>query len=263
MKAVVRHLNAHLSDDDPPKALALSFHGGIGTGKNHVSKIIANHVYKEGMKSKFVHMIASTKEFPHVKMVPQYKDELQDLIESSVKKCERSMFVFDEIDKMPPGLIDTVKPYLDYYDDLNGIDYRKAIFIFLSNTAGSDITQHTLNVWYENKDRDSIELKDMERLITTSAINTKTSGFYCSDILLNHKISAYIPFLPLERKHIRQCIKDYLLSKKYYKTDGDICEENVTEIADQLQYYPGEGQIFSTTGCRRVPEKTAYVMEED
>ena len=41
------------------------------------------------------------------------------------------MFVFDEIDKMSPGLIDTVKPYLDYYDDLNGIDYRKAIFIFL------------------------------------------------------------------------------------------------------------------------------------
>jgi hypothetical protein len=53
------------------------------------------------------------------------------------------------------------------------------------------------------------------------------------------------------------------LSKKYYKTDGDICEEKVTEIADQLQYYPGEGQIFSTTGCKRVPEKTVYVMEED
>ena len=73
LKVVVRHIKAHLSDDNPPKALSLSFHGGIGTGKNHVSKIIANHVYKEGMKSKFVHMIASTKEFPHVKMVPQYK----------------------------------------------------------------------------------------------------------------------------------------------------------------------------------------------
>jgi hypothetical protein len=35
----------------------------------------------------------------------------------------------------------------------------------------------------------------------------------------------------------------------------------VTEIADQLQYYPWEGQIFSTTGCRRVPEKTALVMD--
>ena len=88
-----------------------------------------------------------------------------------------------------------------------------------------------------------------------------SGGFYHSDILLNHKISAYVPFLPLESKHIRQCIKDYLLSRKYYKTYGDICEEKVTEIADQLQYYPWEGQIFSTTGCRRVPEKTALVMD--
>jgi hypothetical protein len=46
------------------------------------------------------------------------------------------MFVFDEIDKMPPGLIDTVKPYLDYYDNLNGIDYRKAIFILSINPGG-------------------------------------------------------------------------------------------------------------------------------
>ena len=91
-----------------------------------------------------------------------------------------------------------------------------------------------------------------------------SGGFYHSDLLLHGIISAYIPFLPLERKHIRQCIKDYLLSNKYYKTDGDICEEKVTEIADQLQYYfPEEGPIFSIRGCRRVPEKTAYVMEED
>ena len=73
LKAVVSHLKAHLSNDNPSKALALSFHGGTGTGKNHVSKIIANHIYKEGMKSQFVHMIASTKEFPHVDMVPLHK----------------------------------------------------------------------------------------------------------------------------------------------------------------------------------------------
>ena len=73
LKAVVRLLKDHLSNDDPSKALALSFHGGPGTGKSHVSKIIANHVYKKGMKSQFVHMIASTKEFLHVDKVPMYK----------------------------------------------------------------------------------------------------------------------------------------------------------------------------------------------
>lgn len=41
------------------------------------------------------------------------------------------MFIFDEMDKMHPGLIDSIKPYLDYYEKLDGISYRKAIFIFL------------------------------------------------------------------------------------------------------------------------------------
>lgn len=263
LKAVVRHVKAHLSNNEPSKALALSFHGGTGTGKNHVSKIIANNVYREGMKSQFVHVIASTKEFPHADMVPLYQDKLRDLIESSVKKCERSLFVFDEIDKMPPGLIDTIKPYLDYYDNLSGVNYRKAIFLFLSNTAGIEITKQTLDVFHEGKERESIELKDMERIVTTSAVNTKTSGFYHSDVLLRHMMTAYIPFLPLERKHVRQCIKDYLLAKKYYKNYGEIQEEKVREIAEQLQYYPEEEQLFSTTGCKRVPEKTDYVMQVD
>lgn len=41
------------------------------------------------------------------------------------------MFIFDEMDKMHPGLIDSIKPYLDYYDKVDGVSYRKAIFIFL------------------------------------------------------------------------------------------------------------------------------------
>ena len=41
------------------------------------------------------------------------------------------MFVFDEMDKMQPGLIDSIHPYLDYHDKLDGVSYRNAIFIFL------------------------------------------------------------------------------------------------------------------------------------
>ena len=59
------------------------------------------------------------------------QDNLRELIEKAVKDCPRSFFIFDEMDKMPPGLIDTIKPYLDYYDQLSGVDYRKTTFFFL------------------------------------------------------------------------------------------------------------------------------------
>lgn len=48
-----------------------------------------------------------------------------------MKICAQSLFIFDEIDKMPSGLIDTFKPYLDYHEHLNGVNYRQAIFLFL------------------------------------------------------------------------------------------------------------------------------------
>ena len=60
-----------------------------------------------------------------------YQDRLREMIEKQISKCERSLFIFDEIDKMPGGLIDTIKPYLDYHEALSGVDYRHAIFIFL------------------------------------------------------------------------------------------------------------------------------------
>ncbi|KAJ8297483.1 hypothetical protein KUTeg_024014, partial [Tegillarca granosa] len=237
--AVLKHIKAHLNAENPSKALALSFHGGTGTGKNHVSRIIAEHVYKRGMKSQFVHILPSTKEFPHEEMVPLYK-----------------------MDKMPPGLIDTVKPYLDFYEQLDGVNYRKAIFIFLSNTAGKEISRHTLDHWHTGKKREDIKLSDMERIVTTAAVNTKDSGLWHSDLLIRHMISAYIPFLPLERRHIKQCVKDNLLEKKFYKNEKEINAEKVQEIVNELTYYPQDEQLFSVTGCKRVPEKVDFIMED-
>jgi len=41
------------------------------------------------------------------------------------------MFIFDEVDKMPDGVLDAIKPYLDHHHHIRGVDYRRAIFIFL------------------------------------------------------------------------------------------------------------------------------------
>lgn len=72
---VVKHIEDHFKTDSPAKALALSFHGEAGTGKNFVVKIIAEHLYRLGMESEFVHIIPVTKEFQHKHMVQDYKVE--------------------------------------------------------------------------------------------------------------------------------------------------------------------------------------------
>lgn len=71
-KIVSEELTHHMTKH-PCKALTLSLYGGTGTGKNYLSKIIAESIYKNGMRSKFVHLISVAKEFPHRGMVPLYR----------------------------------------------------------------------------------------------------------------------------------------------------------------------------------------------
>jgi len=70
---VVKSIRGHLRNQNPSKALVLSFHGWTGCGKNFVSKIIAKNLFQLGMKSNFVHLYVSSYHFPHVDSVELYK----------------------------------------------------------------------------------------------------------------------------------------------------------------------------------------------
>ena len=59
------------------------------------------------------------------------QDQLRDWIKGNTSICSRSLFIFDEMDKMPEGLLDVIKPFLDHHPEINGVDYRKTTFIFL------------------------------------------------------------------------------------------------------------------------------------
>ncbi|GFN79492.1 torsin-1a-like [Plakobranchus ocellatus] len=262
-KAVIGHIKGHNDIENPPKALVLSFHGLTGVGKNFVSRIIAENLYKGGLSSRYVHLISATRDFPHEGMVEFYKEQLKDWIEGNVTKCERSMFIFDEVDKLPASLLDAMKPYLDYYDHLKGVSYRKAIFIFLSNAGGPKIGQIMFDHWKSGKKREDIKLSDLENSVMLSAINTDSqNGLWHSQLISSHLITAFIPFLPLEKEHVKKCIKDDIIKKylSFYPSHRHVPEKYVDEVMEELTFQPALEKVFSVTGCKRVAEKVNYVM---
>lgn len=128
---LLKTVKGFMSNNDPQKPLVLSLNGRTGTGKNYAVELVANSIYREGMNSNYVHIFSADHHFQNLSDVENYKDTLREYIVESVSRCERSMFVFDEVEKMDPGLLDIIKPYLDYYNNLDGVSYRKSIFIFL------------------------------------------------------------------------------------------------------------------------------------
>ena len=250
LKAVVGHLN----NESPSKALVLSFNGWTGSGKTFVSNIVAEHIFKRGLESSFVQKIVVPHRYPSQSNVELHKRELRDLVTKSVSECPRSLFIFDETNKMPIGLIDVLSPYLDHYLDVEKIDYRKSIFIFLSNAGGSLINDAVINHWKEGMKREDITIKQMEVVINRGEFNKK-GGFWHSSVIENNLIDHFIPFMPLERSHIKMCAKADLEQKGH-----PVTEQILNNVADELIYFPDDLKVFSVSGCKRVSGKVDLIM---
>ncbi|XP_069729417.1 torsin-1A-like [Phaenicophaeus curvirostris] len=255
-KVVVKAVKGFLNNSNSKKPLALSLHGWTGTGKNFVSRIIAESIYNRGLQSKYVHQFVATLHFPHAHNINVYKDQLQSWIRGNVSICPRSLFIFDEMDKMHAGLIDSIKPFLDYYEFLDGVSYRQAIFLFLSNAGAEKITEVALDFWRSGRRREDIQLTDMQNALSVSVFNNKNSGFWHSTLIDKNLIDYFVPFLPLEYKHVKMCVRVEIESRGY-----DVDEDILTRVADEMTYFPREERIYSDKGCKTVDAKLDYYYD--
>ncbi|KFQ52060.1 Torsin-1B, partial [Pelecanus crispus] len=246
LKAVMGFSN----NPSPKKPLTLSLHGWAGTGKNFLSQILAEHVHPAGLRSKFVHLFLATLHFPYNDQVSVYKEQLQNWIRGNVSACPRAVFIFDEMDKMHPGLIDAIKPFLDYYEQVDGVSYTKAIFIFLSNAGGDLINKAALDFWTSGKRREEIQLKDLEPMLSVGAFNNKNSGLWHSSLIARNLIDYFVPFLPLEHKHVQMCVRAEMIARGYA-----VNEKVVQAVADEMTFFPKEQKIYSDKGCKTVQAK--------
>ena len=116
----------------------------------------------------------------------------------------------------------------------------------MSNTGGKDITKKVLDVWKEGKrNREKLNIQDFERLIEVGAFNEEgmvmggfsklffyfsnlitkfafgpnlvswLGGLHLSHIIEKSLIDVYIPFLPMEKKHIRMCALNEFKKREY------------------------------------------------
>lgn len=69
-------------------------------------------------------------------------------------------------------------------------------------------------------------------------------------IISRDLIDHYIPFFPLERDHVRMCVRDELRSLNI-----TICsEDNIEKILDELSWYE-QNQLYAKSGCKKVSQK--------
>ncbi|XP_035410910.1 torsin-1A-like [Cygnus atratus] len=251
VQLILRALSANIYSKRPKKPLVMSFHGWTGTGKTFVSSIIAENFYQPSTaRRRFVHHFDMVLHFSHTSRVHLYKEQLQDWIRGNVSACPRSLFIFSEMDQMPHGLIDSITPFLGYHEEIDGVYYGKAIFIFLNNAGGDKITEIALDYWRSLKRREDIPVKELQHLLSEEIFRNTNSGFYQSQLIQKNLIDYFIPFLPLEYKHVKQCVREELRAQGHPED-----EALITEIALAMTDYPSEERLYSSKGCKTVASR--------
>ncbi|XP_044162645.1 torsin-1A-like [Bufo gargarizans] len=241
------------NNTNPKKPLVLSFHGWTGGGKNLVSQVLVRNLYPAaGERKRCVQLFDVIHHFSPEENIA--KNTIKQRIHDTVRWCERAIFIFDEMDKMPPGLIDVIKPYLDTYEYLDGLSFRKCIFIFLSNAGGEKITELALDFWRNKKKREDIKLSDVESHLSKHAFNKKGGFWHCS-LIDRNLIDIFVPFLPLEEEHVRMCVRAELRQR-----GRTINEELVAKIAGEMSYYPERDRVYSVKGCKTVATKISLFL---
>jgi hypothetical protein len=247
----------HLKTKEPQKALTLALHGITGTGKNYVASMIAKSMFTKGMGSRNVHIINGNRHFYDEKEIHDFKNALSQWIQGNLTSCSHSLFIFDEIDKLPSQVIDAIKPFIDHNIKITNADPRRAVFMFLSNTGAEVISQHVLKYVQQGKSRESITFIEMQEIVEVSAFNQGEGGLKNSELITKYLIDYFIPFLPLTRTHVLLCIRDYAKQERIPLTP-----EQEEKIADGLMYFPRSGSsagVFSSSGCKHVVNRVNLV----
>lgn len=205
---VVKALTTHIKHlDTSRKPLVMSFHGTPGVGKNYVANFIAKALFEKGLDSKFVHQYSGKLDFPEKSKSNDYSIALKFDIFRGIRHCPHSLFIFDEVDDMPSGVFDTITSLLDHHEKVHGLDFRKAIFIFLCNNGGVEIANKLHDYYTKDKfRRQDLQMHHFERALEMSVYN-REGGLKKSKPIESGLIDHYIPFLPLEKEHVIGCIE--------------------------------------------------------
>ncbi|XP_021571774.1 torsin-3A [Carlito syrichta] len=255
-KLVLTTVRGYLETPQPDKALGLSFHGWSGTGKNFVARMLAENLYRDGLRSDCVRMFIATLHFPHPKYVDEYKDLLTSQIWKTKQLCHQTLFIFDEAEKLHLGLLEVLGPHLEpRAPEGHRARHPRTIFLFLSNLGGSIINEVVLKLLKAGWSREEITMEQLEPHLQAELVKTTDSGFGHSQLVKKNLIDLFVPFLPLEYRHVRLCARDAFLSQGLLHTEAVL-----DEIARMMVYVPKEEQLFSSQGCKSVSQRINYFL---
>ena len=78
-------------------------------------------------------------------------------------------------------------------------------------------------------------------------------GFFHTSLIDKNLVDFFVPFLPLEYKHVVQCATAEMKARELQQDRGV-----ADKVARDLVYFPKSDRVFSVKGCKTIESKLDY-----
>ena len=216
------------------RQLVMSFHGWTGIGKNFMSSIIAQYLPPANVHKLIIPLhFAQGTENEAVLLLEWILSNI------SSPSCGLHLFIVDEIDKAASSLVRSLRDTLSELS-LQSDTSSRAVFLLLTNDGASEINTAVTEVLMNGGSREDLGYVDL--------VPHLHSEWY-TELASAKLIDQMVPFLPLERQHVVQCVESELKQRQVYTT-----QRLIDNIVNSLSYFPKSLSLFSSSGCRRISQ---------
>jgi len=230
---VVKRLEEFTSALDR-RQLVMLFHGWTGIGKNFMSTIIAQYLPPTNVHKLII-------PFHFAQGTDNEALLLSEWILSSVSfpSCGLHLFIIDETDKAASSLVHSLRDTLSELSVQSDASSR-AVFLLLTNDGAREINTAVTEVLMNGGSREDLGYVDL--------VPRLHSEWY-TELASAKLIDQTVPFLPLERQHVVQCVETELKQRQVHVT-----QQLIDNIDKSLSYFPAHLSLFSSSGCRRISQ---------
>lgn len=168
---------------------------------------------------------------------------LDDLSAHVVRSCGHSLVLFDDVD----GASKEVAQFVGALSGVRGVGGRRSngtLVVITSNAGGAAINDLVLERLKSGARRPDITRQEVMEALQDVEIP-------CLDELrpLNVRVKV-VPFLPLGRDQVRQCV-----GREIRGQGLDATEEDVEAVAGQMGYFSQDFPVLAKSGCKQVAAK--------
>ncbi|XP_022085134.1 torsin-2A-like [Acanthaster planci] len=247
--------------------LIMFFHGSSGVGKTHTANIITESVLKGTERDSCIHLFSSDvfllrqKEQSKEMFVHTIEDWVRGKENVEPNSCCVSFFIFDELqDDTPNDLTQALGQVLSGINTSFPSQLKKGtrVFIIMTMIGSQAISEFLITNMRRGHDRHSLTTQTSSWQEPWKHLTATLDKLDTFRNWLHPDNYVRIPFLPLEKFHIKQCARRRLECKNISPS-----EERLEWVSDQLTYFPDDWPVFSSSGCKKVAGKVDLVHKDE